>query len=76
MLIKILVNRLGGARMYLYMAVFTEASKFHDIKFGTDGWRALIAQEFTYENLHKLVDGLAEYLLENYPANTPLVTWL
>jgi phosphomannomutase len=30
-----------------------------EIKFGTDGWRALIADEFTFENVRKAAQGLA-----------------
>ncbi len=55
------------------MAVFSERSKLHDIQFGTDGWRALIAKEFTYKNLRIFLDGLAAYILENYGTDKPLV---
>ena len=26
------------------------------IKFGTDGWRAIIADEFTYANVRRMID--------------------
>jgi phosphomannomutase len=32
------------------------------IKFGTDGWRALIAREFTFANLERVVQAYADYL--------------
>lgn len=32
------------------------------IKFGTDGWRALIAEEFTYENVRICAQGTADFL--------------
>lgn len=32
------------------------------IKFGTDGWRATIAEEYTYANVRTLAAALAEYL--------------
>ncbi|NPA51604.1 MAG: phosphoglucomutase/phosphomannomutase family protein [Aquificae bacterium] len=32
------------------------------IKFGTDGWRAVIAQEFTFENLKKVAQAHAEHI--------------
>ena len=35
------------------------------IKFGTDGWRALIAKDFTYENLSYVALGTARYLNKN-----------
>lgn len=55
------------------MSVFSKQSKLHDIKFGTDGWRALIAKEFTYANLEIFLDGLALYILENYGSDKPLI---
>ena len=32
------------------------------IKFGTDGWRAVIAEDFTFDNLRACAQGLANYL--------------
>lgn len=32
------------------------------IRFGTDGWRAIIAQDFTFENVARCAQGLADYL--------------
>lgn len=32
------------------------------IKFGTDGWRAVIAREFTFENLERVSQAYADYL--------------
>jgi phosphomannomutase len=34
------------------------------IKFGTDGWRAIIAQEFTVENVKRVADATAKWLLQ------------
>ena len=31
------------------------------IKFGTDGWRAVIAEEFTFENVRRVAQATAEY---------------
>lgn len=33
------------------------------IKFGTDGWRARIAEDYTFENLRRCAQGFATYLL-------------
>ncbi len=33
------------------------------IKFGTSGWRAIIAKDFTFSNVQRAVDGIAEYVL-------------
>jgi phosphomannomutase len=34
------------------------------IVFGTDGWRARIADEFTYENVRRCADGVAAYVVD------------
>jgi phosphomannomutase len=34
------------------------------IVFGTDGWRARIADEFTFENVRRCADGVAQYVAE------------
>jgi len=31
------------------------------IKFGTDGWRAIIAEEFTFENVRRAAQATADY---------------
>jgi len=41
------------------------------IKFGTDGWRAVIAETFTFENLRLVSQAMADYLLEVNGAITP-----
>jgi phosphomannomutase len=33
-----------------------------EIKFGTDGWRAVIADDFTYESVRAATQGVAQYL--------------
>ena len=33
-----------------------------EIRFGTDGWRALIAEDFTFENVARCSQGVADYL--------------
>ncbi|MEP6568156.1 MAG: phosphoglucomutase/phosphomannomutase family protein [Acidobacteriota bacterium] len=42
------------------------------IKFGTDGWRAVIAREYTFENIERVAQAYADYLLQS-EANSPLV---
>ena len=34
------------------------------IKFGTDGWRGIIAQDFTFENVRYCAQGVSRYLME------------
>jgi alpha-D-glucose phosphate-specific phosphoglucomutase len=43
------------------------------IKFGTDGWRAVIAQDFTFDNVRICAQGLADYLWETGQADKGLV---
>ena len=33
-----------------------------EIRFGTDGWRAIMAKDFTFHNVARCAQGLAEYL--------------
>jgi alpha-D-glucose phosphate-specific phosphoglucomutase len=37
------------------------------IRFGTDGWRAIISDEFTFTNLRHVTNAVAEYILESEP---------
>ena len=32
------------------------------IRFGTDGWRAIIAEDYTFENVRFCAEGVARYL--------------
>ena len=34
-----------------------------EIKFGTDGWRGVVADDFTYASVRRVAQGTAEYLL-------------
>ncbi len=41
-----------------------------EIKFGTDGWRGVIAEDYTFENVRRVAGAIAAYVLENErPAN-------
>ena len=35
------------------------------IKFGTDGWRGIIADDFTFDNVRACAQGTSNYLLQN-----------
>jgi phosphoglucomutase len=37
------------------------------IKFGTSGWRAVMAEEFTFANVRRAVDGIARYVASQKP---------
>jgi alpha-D-glucose phosphate-specific phosphoglucomutase len=43
------------------------------IRFGTDGWRAVIAEDFTFENVRACAQGVADYLHETGLAGRGLV---
>ncbi|MCX8007101.1 MAG: phosphoglucosamine mutase [Coriobacteriia bacterium] len=44
-----------------------------DIRFGTDGWRAVIAEGFTYENLRRVADAAGRVYAEDEPGGLVLV---
>ena len=44
-----------------------------EIKFGTDGWRAIISDTFTFENVRKVSLSLARYLEEKKRTDLPVV---
>jgi phosphomannomutase len=43
------------------------------IKFGTDGWRAIIAKEFTVDNVARVAEATAKWLLKNNPSPSVVV---
>ena len=47
-----------------------------EIKFGTDGWRAIIADQFTFENVRKAAQGLAGEMLSSGTAKAgAMIAW-
>src|SRR5690349_4890659 len=45
----------------------------NDIKFGTDGWRGVIAEDYTFENVRRVAGAIAAYVLTNEDASRGLV---
>jgi alpha-D-glucose phosphate-specific phosphoglucomutase len=43
------------------------------IKFGTDGWRAVIADDFIFENVRRVVGAIASYVLKHEDAKNGIV---
>jgi phosphoglucomutase len=43
------------------------------IKFGTSGWRAVIAEEFTFANVRRAVTGIARYVVSEKPRGARVV---
>jgi len=44
-----------------------------EIKFGTDGWRGVIAEDFTYENVRKVAHAIARYVVRAEKPGSGLV---
>ena len=40
------------------------------IKFGTDGWRAVIGEDFTFANVERVAQATADYFTTHAPPNT------
>ncbi len=54
------------ARLYIFLEsqfVYTVSGTMTEIKFGTDGWRAVIAEDFTYANVRKVALAIARYVI-------------
>ena len=45
----------------------------HQIKFGTDGWRAVIAQDYTFENVRLVSQAVADYLRAGGVGEGPII---
>ena len=43
------------------------------IKFGTSGWRAVMAEEFTFSNVHRAVHGIARYVSSQKPDRAKVI---
>src|SRR5205807_7005293 len=44
-----------------------------DIKFGTDGWRGIVADDFTFENVRLVATAIAAYVLKHEKAEKGLI---
>src|ERR1043165_3180031 len=43
------------------------------IKFGTSGWRAILAEEFTHHNVRRAVTGIARYVVSKKPLGARVI---
>src|ERR1700745_3019992 len=43
------------------------------IKFGTSGWRAVMAEEFTFANVRRAVHGIARYVVSQRPTGAKVI---
>jgi phosphomannomutase len=48
------------------MVTIKQAKNMDKLKFGTDGWRAIIAKDFTVENVARVSIAVAEWLKKNF----------
>src|SRR3954453_17604312 len=44
-----------------------------DIKFGTDGWRGIIADDFTFDNVRRVAGAISSYVLKNEDSGRAVV---
>lgn len=44
-----------------------------NIKFGTDGWRAIIGEDFTSENVEIVTNAIGKYVLDNFGTNKKML---
>jgi phosphomannomutase len=47
----------------------TQSDRLTPIRFGTDGWRAVIASEFTFDNVERVAQAYADYLVRHREDN-------
>ncbi len=43
------------------------------IKFGTDGWRGVIADDFTFDNVRRVAGAIAAYVLKHEDAQRGVI---
>ncbi len=43
------------------------------IKFGTSGWRAVVAEEFTFANVRRAITGIARYVAKKKPESAAVI---
>src|SRR5580700_1138602 len=55
-------NRLHSIRAAPSFLLYT-AGLVTTIKFGTDGWRGVIAEDYTYENVRRVAHAIARYVI-------------
>ena len=44
-----------------------------NIKFGTDGWRAILDKDFTFQNTDKVINGIATYVYNESKFNKTII---
>lgn len=67
---KLLVVLMMNNSKWQTMSASSNSSK---IKFGTDGWRGIIADDFTFLNVRKVTRAIASYLETAYTRDRPVL---
>jgi phosphomannomutase len=49
--------------------IFNYGDFMADIRFGTDGWRGIIAWDFTFDNVRRMAQALANFINVNTPSS-------
>ena len=44
-----------------------------NIKFGTDGWRAIVGEDFTAENVEIVTNAIGKYVFDNFGLNKKIL---
>lgn len=44
-----------------------------EIKFGTDGWRAVVGEDFNFENVEIVTKSIAKYILDKDGIEKPVI---
>src|SRR5438552_6932010 len=68
---KVIFSILSGGRLAYKLRILSFSFSLimnSDIKFGTDGWRGKIAEEYTFDNVRRCTQGFAHYLRGSVPA--------
>jgi phosphomannomutase len=63
----------GGCSKIRNLPATIQEMRMQPIKFGTDGWRAIIAEGFTVENLNRVTEGMADWLRVSFAKPSVMV---
>src|SRR5579863_4424591 len=66
-------TRPSHSRMPKYSMQNASFSMTTQIKFGTSGWRAVMAEEFTFANVGRAVHGIARYVASQKPQGARVI---
>lgn len=59
----------GGALLLLFLQRYDNFNSNIMIRFGTSGWRAVMGEEFTFQNVRIVIQAIADYLKKQFTAD-------